>query len=316
MRCVATNAAGEKLALPAALDFTFRYGLGSPCDSFEVTCLWTPGGEEKLKDICRFRAEWDGETVFTGVVDEWRCVRDGSGSRLELAGRGMQALLLDNEALAAEYQLATGADILKNHVKPYGIEALEGWSLRPAAGFQAAAGSSQWSVVYDFARYYNGVTPRFDRLGRLALSPWGDEKTRLLGDRTPVRRLVCGEQRYGVLSSVLVRDKARGATVTAKNETFLAAGGSCRRVMNTAGRSTNAAMARAGQFQLDKSRLEYRQCRAEIPEAFFAWPGELLEVKRTGFGWNGVYRVLESETGIDGDGVYTGLVLGDADAVI
>ena len=54
-----------------------------------------------LADAVRFTAEQDGEVVFTGVVDEAECGWDSGGGRLELSGRGMAALLLDNEALGS-----------------------------------------------------------------------------------------------------------------------------------------------------------------------------------------------------------------------
>lgn len=75
-----------------------------------------------LAEAVRFAAEEDGERVFTGVVDEVCCGWDEDGARLSVSGRSMAALLLDNEALGCDYQTATLADILRDHVTPYGIQ--------------------------------------------------------------------------------------------------------------------------------------------------------------------------------------------------
>ena len=101
--------------------------------------------------------------MFAGVVDECEVTVSGQGRVLELSGRGMAALLLDNEALGQDYGSATQADILRDHVTPYGIAVAPGASLPPVSRFSVSTGSSEWSVVYEFARYYGGIAPRFDR---------------------------------------------------------------------------------------------------------------------------------------------------------
>ena len=57
---------------------------------------------------------------------------------MEVSGRGMAARLLDNEALGQDYLYATQADILRDHVTPYGIQAALGGSLLPVARFSVA----------------------------------------------------------------------------------------------------------------------------------------------------------------------------------
>lgn len=310
-----TGCGGTRRRLPTATEWTFRYGLGSPCDSFEMTCLWKPGEERALTDAVRFEAVHNGERVFTGVVDEYACVRDGNGSRLELSGRGMQALLLDNQALPAEYQMATVRDIMDRHVTPYGICLAEGCTLGAVAGFSVSAGQSEWSVIRDFACYHGGIVPRFDREGRLVLSGW-DGTERRLGSRTAVTELRYAYKRYGVLSQVVVRDRTRKTQETVNDVQFQQQGGACRRVVTTAGSSASASMRSTGQYQLRASRSELETCRLTVPELFAAWPGELLAVERSGFGGGGAYRVRETAVGMDKNGSFTRLVLGPEDLLI
>ena len=60
---------GSQIALPQVIQWKFQYGLGTPCDSFEVRCLWEPE-EDLLAEAVRFTADEGGQRVFTGLVDE------------------------------------------------------------------------------------------------------------------------------------------------------------------------------------------------------------------------------------------------------
>ena len=307
---------GTKYALPTFLNWTFQYTAGVPCDSFLVTCLWEAGLEGVLSDATEFTALENGETVFQGVVDEWETRWEERGGTLVLSGRGMAARLLDNEAQAADYVVATSEDILRDHVFPYGVEVGDGASLPAVSGFSVKSGSSEWQVLYDFARYYGGVSPRFDRRGRLLLTPWGDGAETLVDGETPVTRFVFREKRYGVLSEILVRDRTRMATERVENTGFAQRGGRCRRVMDMPGRTAYQAMRYSGDFQLRRSESGWVRCELTVPRLYFAWPGELVRLARYGFGKNGVYRVLESTVAAGAGGGETRLVLGARDVVL
>lgn len=301
---------GREIRLPQVTGWKFQYGTGTPCDSFTLSCLWTPE-EDLLAEAVGFTAVEQGERVFTGVVDECERGWDGGGGRLTISGRSMAARLLDNEALGMDYQVATWQDILRDHVTPYGVQALEGASLPAVPNFSVAVGSSEWQVVYEFCRYYGGVTPRFDRLGRLTASPWPEGKRLVLGADAAVTALTLRDQRYGVLSQVLVRDRTTGAVQTVENQDFARRGGLCRRVLTMPGKSSYQAMRYSGQYQLERSAEELRQLELELPGAFLAWPGDLVEVNLSQPVGRGVWRVIQAVSGMDGGGTYTRLVLGD-----
>ena len=142
----------------------------------------------------------------------------------------MQALLLDNQAEAADYGQATLGDILQNYVTPYGIQLAGAVSLPGVWGFSVGSGSSCWKVVYQFARYYAGVTPRFDRQGRLVLSGWGNSAPIQLDQTAPVTKLALREKRYGVLSQVTVKDVSGWMRQTEVNADFQARGGQCSQI--------------------------------------------------------------------------------------
>ena len=183
MRGYVTDFEGKTWMLPILTAWRFEYTAGVPCDSFWLCCPWEPGSGTVPARWVRFTAEHEGERVFTGVIDECQVSLSEKGRVLEVSGRGMAAVLLDNEALGQDYGTATQADILRDHVTPYGIQTAPGASLPAVSRFSVATGSSEWSVVYDFARYYGGVAPRFDRLGRLVLTGWPDTREKLLAAR-------------------------------------------------------------------------------------------------------------------------------------
>lgn len=222
---------GRTYPLPTPLAWRLEYGVGDPCDSFWVKTLWTEGEEAILADLTRLQVTQGGETLFMGVVDECETCWGPEGCTATFSGRGMQALLLDNQAEAADFGLATWEAILARYVSPYGITLDRGVSLPAAAGFSVASGSSCWKVVYDFARYHGGVTPRFTRAGKLALHPWEDGAPLVLDGGAPVTRVVRRDQRYGVLSQVTVKDVSGWTRQTVVNETFRARGGQCSRVL-------------------------------------------------------------------------------------
>ena len=82
MQGVLTCWDGRRIILPDVVRWKFQYGCGTPCDSFQLTCLWEPGEADVLAEAVGFTASQDGETVFTGVVDECERGWDSSGGRV------------------------------------------------------------------------------------------------------------------------------------------------------------------------------------------------------------------------------------------
>lgn len=311
-----TDGKGRRWQLPVLTAWRMEYTCGVPCDSFWLRCPWEAGNGTRPADWVTFTAEWKGERVFTGVVDECQFSQSGQGGVLEVSGRGMAARLLDNEALGQDYGTATLADILRDHVSPYGIQTAPGAKLSAVSCFSVATGSSEWSVVYDFARYHGGVAPRFDRMGRLVLTGWPTGREWLLGDKVPVTKLVCRDKRYGTLSQVLVRDRYSGAIQRVNNEAFRASGGQARRVLTMPGRSNYKAMRYSGQFQLDKSAGELERLEITLAQPFCAWPGDLVRVQRSNWPRNGLYRAAEVTVGMDETGYWSRLELAGVNFVV
>jgi len=316
IRCWVTKGDGSVLSLPTVVSWQFNYGTDTPCDSFAIKCVWQQGQEKDLSCACRFSAQWDGQRVFTGVLDEFAITCGRDGLYLELYGRGMAAVLLDNEAMPMEYQRATRWDIIENHVTPYGIPVVGGWQMPAVDGFTVSAGESEWSVMRRYACYYGGVVPRFDQFGQLLLDRYGDEETLIITDRTPITNWEYREERNGVLSQVAVRRRSREGIQWVSDSRFQAEGGCARRIITVPNTMGTAAMRYTADYQLRASRRGRVRMTAVIAGAFLAWPGQLVTVSLPGFGANGRYRVAQAEVKCGQSGLTTALVLGETDSMI
>ena len=307
---------GAQYVLPTPVAWQLDYGLGTPCDSFWVKVLWSAGQEDRLADGVRVQVWQDGALRFVGVVDECQCLWSQQGCTAELTGRGLQALLLDNQAEAADYGQATLEEILRRYVTPYGI-ALERPVTLPAVwGFSVASGSSCWTVLYDFARYYGGATPRSTPGGKLALHPFPDQAPLQLDAAAPVTRLVRRDKRYGVLSQVTVKDVTGWQRQTEVNEDFQRRGGQCSRVILLPKNTGYQARRYQARFQLDRSLADLLLVEVTVALPFAAWPGDLVHLTRPGWSGNGTYRVRESRVRLGEQGYETRLILGDPQAVL
>ncbi|MEG1593417.1 MAG: hypothetical protein RR350_03325 [Oscillibacter sp.] len=296
--------------LPELLEWTVSYTGGVPCDSYTVQCRYNGEMAEVLHNAAGFLAMEQGAVMLRGTVDEYAVDLSDRGVTLTMTGRGYAARLLDNESRAATYQGATLAEIIRNHVTPYGISCAALAPVTAGSVYTVAAGSSQWKALSDFCRFYGGFTPRFGRDGRLWATPETDSGKRLvIGDETPVLRGTLREDRYGVLTEVLVIDKTRNVSYTVKNQDMLRRGGQCRRVLYTPGQSTYAAMRYTGEYQIEQSKAEEKTVTLTLPGAFAAFPGEELSVDLTRAGLRGTFRVAEAENAFSVAGATTTLTL-------
>lgn len=301
---------GRELELPQFLSWRLEYGPGSPCDSFQLVCSWEPG-KASMEKGATVTLTYQGAVCFQGIVDETEHTISASGGEAAFSGRGMAARLLDNEALPMEYQVATTADILRDHVTPYGVQVADAGDLPAVGGFSVSSGESEWQALYQFARYYGGVNPWFDREGRLHLSPFTGQNTLTVDGTAAVTRLCWRERRYGVLSQILVRDRTAPAVETVVNTDFLAQGGLRRQVLTMPGRSNYQAMRYNGQYQIQRSRAGQKEVELTVPSLFFAWPGDLVKLDRPGWGCRGLWRVREAVVSSGERGGETALVLAD-----
>lgn len=281
-----------------------------PCDSFSVTFLYRPDMAEILHMAAGFAAIENGETMLRGIVDEHTVELSTDGLTATVSGRGYAARLLDNESRPLTYETATLAEIVANHVTPYGIKTEKIAPIRATDTYTVAAGSSQWKALKEFCETYGGFTPRFSRKGTLLAAPETMGKRLRISDSDPVLSCTLRDDRYGVLTEALLIDKKRKTYYSVKNQDMLDRGGQCRRVLYTPGQSTWAAMKYTGEYQIAQSRAEELAVTITLPGSFLAFPGDVVELELNRMGLQGSYRVAEAESSFSaGDGTTVTLTL-------
>lgn len=310
MRAVIETCGGAGYELPQLLQWEIGLTGGVPCDSFSVSCLYQREMQAILPQASRFCAEHEGKQVFCGVVDEYVIAENQHGRLLTLNGRGMAALLVDNESEAVSYESADLREIFRNHAEPYGFSCREIGALR-GTQYRVDSGSSQWKALSRFTEYYGGFSPRFTPLGELILAKGAEGKMLCIDRSTPVLALSYGAKRYGVVSEVLVKDKVRGTELLVENQELKKKGGSCRRVIYMPRKSSFSAMRYTGEYQIMKSKEEQLEIELQLPGAFLAEPGDVVELQRDDLGLAGMYRVKEAESRGGAEGEFCTLLLGE-----
>ena len=308
MECFLSDGAGRSFKLPRLLEWSFSYGCGRPCDSFEITAAFDESMADIMETAIRFKAVHGGETVFFGVVDEAETEASEDGALCFIRGRGMQALLLDNEAEAAQFYSAGPEMVLEKYVYPFGIKDIRKTVTPGSIALTVSSGESAWRALEDYMRFSCAVSPRFLKNGTLLL---GEQEGRRLKicERTAVSRVCYKRTRYGVISEVLVKNKALGSQSRVLNETFLNEGGACRRIVNVPRYTRFDAMRATGEYQIAASRERERCISLTVAELFGAFPGDVVELSGIKTAPAGTYFVGESRCFGNARGAGTDIVL-------
>lgn len=299
---------GARYELPVLLRWDLDYTGMVPCDSMVAACLYDGGMAEVLPKATRFTAFQDGKVMLRGVIDAYEVSLSRQGLMAEIEGRGMAALLLDNESEALSYERAPLSEILENHVSPYGIT-VERKRDVSGSGYAVASGSSQWKALQGFTHRFGGFDPYFTKEGKLVTGPlWGSGKTLRIDDDSPLLSLRKREQRYGVISEVLIQDKVQRISHPVRNQKFLQTGGQRRHVLYMP-RSTAEDRRYTGEYQIVQSALEQVEIDLELPVSFAAMPGDRVDLALNRLNLSGLYEVVRSRSRMDGDGERTELTV-------
>ena len=287
---------GRQYLMPTLLTWTVRRTGSVPADELEAEAVYDGELQEILPDVNRFAAYQDDTLILRGVVDEYEVEASEEGLLLRVAGRGMAALLLDNEAEAATYQQATTAEIVRTHVTAWGV-ACSRWRDMDAMNYRVTSGSSQWKALADFTSRAGGFIPWFTPEGELVVEPMaGSGERRIIDGTAPVLSCLRREKRYGVISQVLIRDRNQRVMQTVDNTEFLRRGGARRQVLYMPGSSSYDAVRYTGDYQIQQSRKGTRQTELTLSGPFSAAPGDIVELSSEPLDLYGTYDVVEAVT--------------------
>lgn len=292
------SSSGTETELPPFLSWDVCHGLGEPCDWFEVSFIYYSHQLSKLQSACRFRAEHNGATVFTGVVDEYSISIDEHGSVVTISGRSPAALLLDNELPAASYATLSSESLISSFITPYGIGQVVSGAAKTLGSFSVSTGESAWSAVKRFSRYAWGTTPFFTPEGVLILN--GRQGSNITVDADKDAHAVkLRDERYGIISDVCVKNRVTGASYTVRNEDFIARGGKSHREL-TVPKTTGADAARyTAEYQIAESVRGRHLIELTLTKQFACFPGDIIELSSTALGVSGSYRVSASHCWAD-----------------
>lgn len=277
---------GESYELPPLTKWRVSHTSGEACGDFEVSFLYSDKLFDLLDAAIRFSAYHEGETVFTGVVDELKVKYEADGLICTLSGRDMAALLLDNQVGAASFGTARLDDIIDRYVKPMGIQTIITAPVAAINQYSVSAGASRYDALADFTFYAAGLWPWFDCSGRLMIGRPADY--RFIHLKEPVAASF-RDKRYGVASHVnYMGTEFSGA--------FAVEGGVCTRYIPELSDKTYKTGERLAQLDLATTALERRTLTVAVPKVFAAMPYDFVKV--TGFDPMRAekYEVVEAES--------------------
>lgn len=293
---------GPAWKLPELLGWTVTRTDGSSCDSFELSFSCEADACAVLKQATRFHAVDGSEVVFTGIVDEFTVSLGAQGRTAQVSGRGLMAVLMDNQVRAAAYTRATVRDILAAYVTPYGLRSVKNDMQNAVSSFAVDSGDTCWQALSGFCRHAAARTPRFLADGTLDLT----EPTQRIGWRLGADAAVIAASyricRYGVISEQVMVDRSTGAQTSAKNEAFEAAGGLRRQVTARAGQTVRATI-RTAEQHLSESAQNWKRLSVTLPGCWLAEPCDLIAVDLPELGVQGRFRVAEVTTRMDASGL-------------
>ena len=305
MKVYIYDCGGVKWELPMLTAWDMNYGFGLPCDSFELEFLYRQDMLPTLSRAVEIEARWNGETVFKGRVDEFELLADKKGARVKLRGRGMQALMLDNEAESADYFYCDLDYILSRHVKALGIDKIMPCAGGSALRFSVGNGWSHWKAFSQFAEFCCGLRPRFAPDGTLV--PDGEKGGKIcrVDANTAIISQSYREDRYGVISHAVVKRRYTNMESVSENAEFIALGGKCSRIVNVPKSTAYDAMRHEGDFQIRKSMEDYRIGKLTIAECFAAFPGDVVDMMDSPLGVTGRFMVISARCVGDADAAVT-----------
>jgi len=300
------SAQGREFNLPVLFSSVLTHTPNVPCSAFSLCCPYDKSMLSSLESAAYCRFVHEGKQVFYGLVDDFELEQGSGGRSVSVSGRGLAALLIDNQAEAAEFGFVTLRDILERYVLPFGIKDVLSAELRPVAGLSIPGGSSLWDALSSFTMASGGITPRFSADGTLIIAKGGGA-VKSVNAQSEIVEFKYLKKRYGILSEVTIQ-RTDGISVTVKNNEFIASGGKRRRIVTVPASMDEYSMRALAQSRIEASKAKKHVISLTLPGLFFADSGDIVELSLPKLGLEGKYSVAEASSHY-GDKAYTTLEL-------
>ncbi|MGN1468288.1 MAG: hypothetical protein ACI4W1_08270 [Ruminococcus sp.] len=145
----------NSIHLPEYIDFKLSQEENVPADYLEVTFPYFKESEA----VRKIRLFEDGQPVFCGLCDEILSSKSVTGTFTKLYFRNMFGVLIDNEAVPAQFNNATAYVIFEKYIKQYGFEKFIADNKPLTGEFNIQKGTSVYNVLSEFCRLNYGCVP-------------------------------------------------------------------------------------------------------------------------------------------------------------
>ena len=233
----ATDTLGNRVKLPTPISMEISMAYDTPAHSLTLTvpCLF-PMGEFTDISVCV-----DGATVFSGIVDE-QTTQYSKGYTVKINARSYSALLIDNEAIPANYHTPSLADIFSKHAQAYGIKGFLGDNGVCHSDFTVKKGVSEWEVIDNFCKSVLKTNPTVTNDGFLDARANKQSNHYTFSNTTrgaiKFTNAKIKRQRYGIVSQVMYKLSQHSEYIYSRpNDDAISRGIRRRRLLNL---STNA----------------------------------------------------------------------------
>ena len=195
---------GTELTAGPPAGITLRRDADAPADSLKLSFAFDFPAE---LEPCAARLEYNGETVFDGIVDEQAVHFEKGEKSTSFSLRSRTALLLDNEAEPGTIRMPSLRLMEQRLLRPLGLSA-EGADDGPKQGeLVIEKGTSCWAALCAFSERFLKVTPYETRAGKLCFAARRPETLRLPALLALDRRRLP----YARISRVVVQNSQTGA---------------------------------------------------------------------------------------------------------
>ena len=229
---VATDILGNHIELPNPISMEINMAANTPANSLSLTVPCTA----PMNELAEISVHIDGKLSFSGIVDE-QIMQYSNGCTLKINARSFAALLIDNEAIPANYHTPSLADIFSIHAQPYGIKGFIGDNKVCTCDFTIKKGVSEWEVIENFCKSVLKTTPSITKDGFL------DVRTDKSANHYTFSNTKHGAikfssakvklQRYGIVSQVMYKLSANSDYIyTCPNDNAISRGIRRRRLLN------------------------------------------------------------------------------------
>lgn len=165
MTYVAETYLGETITLNAPIYVRMNSSEDAPADDINVVFPIN----DNVDELCKIKVYQGDTLIFNGIVDKQQISYDIDGAILKIQARSTAAILLDNEAMPQNYNIASFADIFNRHAKPYGFNLLCNDDRTFCSDFHVYKGMSEWEVLSDFCKQFLSTFPRVDHNNNIYL---------------------------------------------------------------------------------------------------------------------------------------------------